>query len=118
MLSKSGAGAKRKCKFYDELQELFGCRPVNIQEGIDSFNAFNNQDSLNTFNNQITCDLNIYDNVPDADASIPGCSDYCNETSKSTDMNLTNNNQNIDSNNNTHDLLTTHKENELDDDVR
>ncbi|XP_012534499.1 putative uncharacterized protein DDB_G0282499 [Monomorium pharaonis] len=62
-LSKSGAGVK-KCMFYDELDELFGCRPINIQKGMDSLNATS------------SIDMDMFDNIPDADGAIPGCSKF------------------------------------------
>lgn len=66
-LSKSGAGVMKKCTFYDELHELFGCRPINIQKGMDSLNATS------------SIDVDMYDNIPDADGVIPGCSKFSDE---------------------------------------
>lgn len=40
-LGKSGAGtdAKESCKYFDELNELFGRRPINNKKGIDSLSS-------------------------------------------------------------------------------
>jgi len=54
----------KKCTFYDELYDLFRCRPVNIQKG---------KDSLNTIS---LIDVNMFDNMPDTDGAIPGCSTF------------------------------------------
>jgi len=59
----------KKCTFYDELQELLRCRPINIQEGMDSLNA--------TSSNFI--DVNMFDNIPDPDGASPGCSKFSDE---------------------------------------
>lgn len=66
-LSNSGAGVKKKCTFYDKLYELFGRRPINIQKGMDSLNATS------------SVEVNMFDNIPDVDGAIPGCSTFSDE---------------------------------------
>ncbi|KAM0726193.1 hypothetical protein ACS0PU_008274 [Formica fusca] len=66
-LSNSGAGVKKKCTFYDKLYELFGRRPINIQKGMDSLNATS------------SVEVDMFDNIPDVDGAIPGCSTFSDE---------------------------------------
>lgn len=60
----------KKYTFYDQLHELFGCRPINIQKGMDSLNAS-------------SVDMDMFDNIPDADGSIPESSKFSDEFNNS-----------------------------------
>jgi len=51
----------------NELHDLFGCRPVNIQKGIDSLNTIS------------SIYVDVFDNMPDTDGTIPGCSTFSDE---------------------------------------
>jgi len=72
-LSQSGAGTKIKCPYFDELQEIFGHKPVSIQAGIDSTNVKQCQNSEIQSSNIIN--LEMYDNISDPfDGSVPSTS--------------------------------------------
>lgn len=62
-LWQSGADTMVKCPYFDELQEIFGHRPISIQVGVDSTNVRQYENSEIQSSNII--DLKMYDNVPD-----------------------------------------------------
>jgi len=111
-LSQSGAGTKVKCPYFDELQEIFGHRPISIQIGVDSANVTQKENSVTQFSNII--DLEMYDNIPDPfDGAVPSTSRDVEvmpskiKNSKNVDSCITDNNDDNNDNNEIHKSTNT-----------